>query len=162
MYLYVLFRILCGKTSSNGSVAQALQQWTVTHITVYKMHDDGLNNRTMYHSNISININSWKQKLWLTDIPHTSHISLQQICDCFNKQNSACCLLFYCLAYSSALRMEVIFSSKTLAFFQTTRCYNPGNHTLPRHHCKNLICNKGNNDCEVKWSEVKFSLCLIS
>jgi hypothetical protein len=40
-------------------------------------------------------------------------------------------LLFFCLAYSSALNLEAVYSSKTSAGLQTTRRYNPEDRT---HH----------------------------
>jgi hypothetical protein len=41
-------------------------------------------------------------------------------------------LLVSCLIYSCTLKMEVIYSSKTLGFRHTTWCYNP-DHILMLH-----------------------------
>jgi hypothetical protein len=57
-------------------------------------------------------------------------------------------LLVSFLAYSSTLKMEVIFSSETSGSLRTIQHYNPGDHTLHSDSCENLkstrVCRVGN------------------
>jgi hypothetical protein len=59
-----------------------------------------------------------------------------------------CFTLVSCLAYSSILKMETIFSSETSVHFQrTTRRYVPEDRTLHNHRCENLKFQNNEENC---------------
>jgi hypothetical protein len=60
--------------------------------------------------------------------------------------------------YSSVLKVEVIYSSKTLGFLLTTRHYNSEDNSLHSHHCENLKSNIITKICaNIAYTSKKFS-----